>query len=136
VEPKAVVWHFQSMKGGMRSHTTGYNDNLEILEKKKRLWNIIDPSDLVIADIHGRGDSIVLKEVLRNIDRNCWVFTDNIDIYETDILPDHIKFLRPQDGEIYYNGNPPETIYNWMIQNNWEKSMQEAYKKMLGVENG
>lgn len=134
VDPRAVTYHFQSKKGGMRDHhiEKGYEINREILEHKKKLWKKIDPKSKMIIDAHGIGDSIVLQKCLSRIiepERDTWIFTQNLDIYKQEVFP-RTYFLPVKEADIYYNNFLPDTIYQFMERKKWSKTIEEAYLEM------
>jgi len=134
VEPKALTYHFQSKKGGMRDHNVeiGYNKNRQILEHKKKLWLNIKREDKIIVDANGIGDSIVLQSCLKDIiepKRPTWIFTQNLDVFKINKYPD-TKFLPMTEAYTYFNDYLPENIYNFMERKKWTSPITEAFIEM------
>jgi glycosyltransferase involved in cell wall biosynthesis len=121
VLPNTVTWHAKSSSGGIRS------DNVkELYDRDEEVFrNILKISNknIVVLDC-GMGDHIVFKHVLPKI-KNPIVFSCYPEIIPGRSIGEAIQLY----GDIS-NFN----IYKKMDEWNWKGSLEDAFKKMYGVE--
>jgi GT2 family glycosyltransferase len=121
VVPNTVTWHAKSSSGGIRT------DNIkELYDHDEQIFrNIlgIEKKTIVILDC-GMGDHVIFKRVLDDIE-NPFVFSCYPDIIPGKSIGEAIQLY----GDISsYN------IYRKMDQWNWKDSVENAFRKLYGVE--
>jgi GT2 family glycosyltransferase len=121
VIPNTITWHAKSSTGGIRS------DNIkELYDHDEYIFrNIVGIEDKTIVVLDsGMGDHIVFKHVLPDI-KNPVVFS-----CYPEIIPGR------SIGEAYelYGDISSFNIYKKMDDWNWKGSLEDAFRKMYGVE--
>jgi hypothetical protein len=121
VVPNTVTWHAKSSTGGIRT------DNLkELYDHDDRIFrNIVGLKDATVVVLDcGMGDHIVFKRVLSHI-KNPIVFSCYSDIIPGRSIAEAIQLY----GDIeQYN------IYRKMDEWNWKDSLENAFRKLYGVD--
>jgi glycosyltransferase involved in cell wall biosynthesis len=119
--PGAITWHGKSVSGGIRSE-----DNRELYMRDEFIFrNHLNHKDktIVVLDC-GMGDHIVFKHVLPYI-KNAEVFSCYPDIIPGKSIGEaHYLF-----GDLY-----PYNVYRFMDKLKWNDSLENAYRKMYGVD--
>lgn len=118
--PNTVTWHLRNKEGGIRDAAKEMFDHDE-----KIFQNAVALKDktIVVLD-NGLGDHVVFKHVLKDIKDpivfSCW----------PEIVPGRsIQEAKDMLGDIErYN------IYRFMDELNWKGSIEDAFRKMYGVE--
>lgn len=121
VVPHTVTWHAKSENGGIRT-----DDKKEMYQHDEQIFrNIVGLKDqtLVILDC-GMGDHVVFKRVLADI-KNPVVFSCYPEIVSGRSIAEAVRLYGSIDS---YN------IYHKMNQWNWTGSMENAFRKLYGVE--
>jgi hypothetical protein len=121
VIPDTVTWHFKSDHGGIRS------DNiLELYNHDEKIFrNLVEIEDTTIVVLDcGMGDHIVFKHVLPLI--------KNPQIYSC--YPAIIPGRSIQEAKERYGDIDRWNIYKKMDEWKWRKSLEQAFKKMYGVD--
>lgn len=126
VDQTAITHHLKQQKTGIRSHNSEwfYKHDEQIFTKKMESWGY-----KLINLNSGIGDHYAFLNILPELKKKwkhliigaCFpeVFQD-----EKDITLIHISESEPINDE---------NIYKWMIDNNWTKSIVEAYAEYYGV---
>jgi hypothetical protein len=119
--PDTITWHGKSDTGGIRS-----DDNKELYQRDEQIFrNCLEFKDktIVVLDC-GLGDHIVFKHVLPHI-KNPEIFS-----CYPEIVPGR------SIGEAYYlfGDLSQYSIYQKMDQWNWKDSLENAYRKLYGVD--
>lgn len=121
VVPNAITWHLKNNDGGIRAEK-----NKELYDHDDFIfYNYMQHKDKTIVVLNsGMGDHIVFKKVLKDI-KNPLVFT-----CYSDIIPGGTI------GEAHHLFGDLEqfNIYRKMDQWKWKDSLENAYRKMYGVE--
>jgi hypothetical protein len=119
--PGAITWHGKSATGGIRT-----DDNVELYMRDEFIFrNHLEYKDKTIVVLDsGMGDHIVFKHVLPYI-KNAEVFS-----CYPDIIPGRsIGEANYLFGDLYsYN------VYKHMDKWKWTGSLENAYRKMYGVD--
>jgi glycosyltransferase involved in cell wall biosynthesis len=121
VIPNTVTWHAKSSSGGIRS-----SDMRELYDHDEKIFrNILGLQNrtVVILDC-GMGDHVVFKKVLSDI-TNPLVFS---------CYPDLIPGRSIAEAKILYGDIECYNIYRKMDQWNWTGSLENAFRKLYGVE--
>ncbi len=121
VVPNAITWHLKNSKGGIRSETqeTFYTDD----EKLFKNYVSVKDATVVVLD-SGMGDHVVFKHVLPHI-KNPLVFSCYPEIIPGRSIGEAIALF----GDInQYN------IYRKMDEWNWKDSLENAYRKLYGID--
>lgn len=119
VVPDAITWHLKNREGGVRTNTKEMFDADDAI-----FQNFINLKEhtIVVLDC-GMGDHIVFKKVLKDIP-NPVVFS----CYPEIIPGRSIQEAKDLFGDIdHYN------IYRHMDQWGWTDSLENAYRKLYGV---
>jgi GT2 family glycosyltransferase len=121
VVPNTVTWHAKSSTGGIRS------DNIkELYDHDEYIFrNIVGIEDktIVVLDC-GMGDHIVFKHVLPHI-KNPVVFS-----CYNDIIPGRSI----AEAQRLYGDLTSYNIYQFMDNLNWTGLLEDAYRKLYGVD--
>lgn len=121
VIPNTVTWHAKSSTGGIRS------DNIkELYDHDEYIFrNIVGVEDktVVVLDC-GMGDHIVFKHVLPHI-KNPVVFS-----CYNDIIPGRSI----AEAQRLYGDLTSYNIYQFMDKLNWTGLLEDAYRKLYGVD--
>lgn len=135
VTPYALTWHLRDEQGGIRS----YNDpNLwqhdeDLFHKRLKEWGITPRQDYLFAVLdNGLGDHIVFREVLKKIreknkDKRVVLFTSFPEVFKED---NDVILGSIADAQTYFGNIEKWSIYAWMDQRRWTKSLQEAFEGM------
>lgn len=126
VDTNVVIYHYRQATGGIRAHNNEwfYEHDEKIFMKKFAEWGY-----KICTLNSGLGDHLAFSNILPKL----------IEKYEMVIL----GCCFPQVFEGYnvkvipvgaVEKVNPENIYEWMIKNDWNKSLTEAYSKMYGVD--
>lgn len=119
--PNTITWHAKSSNGGIRS------DNIiELYQQDEQIFkNIVGLKDKtpVVLDC-GMGDHIIFKKVLQDIP-NPVVYSCYPEIIPGLSIAEAVRMLGDIDS---FN------IYKKMNDWNWKDSLENAYRKMYGVE--
>jgi len=120
VVPGAVTWHLKSESGGIRSQSVSHMYAQDDLIFK----NFLKYKDhtIVVLD-NGMGDHVVFKSLLDHI-RNPMVFS---------CYPDIVPGESIQKARDLFGDTDAWNIYKKMNQWKWNRSLQDAFKKMYGV---
>lgn len=120
VVPNAITWHLKNREGGIRTNPKeAYDHDEQIFVNTVNLKE----HTIVVLDC-GMGDHIVFKNVLKDI-KNPVVFS----CYPEIIPGRSIQEARDMFGDIsHYN------IYMHMDRWKWTDSIENAYRKLYGVE--
>lgn len=131
VDPKAITWHYRNPEGGIRSYQdeSMWENDENIFKEKIKLWNVnLDKSKIIILD-SGLGDHIafamVLPEILKKY-KNITLAACYPDVFEDF----HINIISIADSKKLVNDFESHSVYIWMYNNKWKKSLIEAYKEM------
>lgn len=121
VVPNTITWHAKSSTGGIRS------ENLkELYEHDEQIFrNIIGLKDktIIVLDC-GMGDHVVFKRVLKDI--------SNPVVYSC--YPEIIPGLSIAEAKRIFGDIEQYNIYRKMDEWNWKDSLENAFRKMYGVE--
>lgn len=120
VVPDAIVWHLKNREGGIRTSTKEMFDHDEQI-----FTNILGLKDYtpVVLDC-GLGDHVVFKRVLKDI-KNPVVFSCYPEIIPGKSIAEAIQRF----GDINsFN------VYTKMDQWKWKGSLEDAFRKLYGVE--
>lgn len=121
VIPNTITWHAKSSTGGIRS------ENLkELYEHDEQIFrNIIGLKDktIIVLDC-GMGDHVVFKRVLKDI--------PNPVVYSC--YPEIISGLSIAEAKRIFGDIEQYNIYRKMDEWNWKDSLENAFRKMYGVE--
>ncbi len=132
INPKAVTWHYRSSVGGLRSYEDSklwvHDEN--VFYKKLDIWNKnIDKQKIIILN-NGLGDHIaflnILPEILKK-DPNIILSVCYPEIFENF----NVKLISIKEATLIHNNPQKDNIYKWMKENNWKRSIVEAYRTML-----
>jgi GT2 family glycosyltransferase len=121
VVPNAITWHAKSSTGGIRSENIK-----ELYDNDEKIFrNILGIKDktIVVLDC-GKGDHVVFKHVLPHI-KNPVVFSCYPDIIPGRSIGEAIQLYGDIEG---YN------IYKKMDQWDWKDSLENAFRKLYGVD--
>ena len=120
VVPDAIVWHLKNREGGIRTSTKEMFDHDEQI-----FTNILGLKDHtpVVLDC-GLGDHVVFKKVLKDI-KNPVVFSCYPEIIPGKSIAEAIQRFGDIDS---FN------IYSKMDQWKWKGSLEDAFRKLYGVE--
>ena len=129
VEPSAITWHLQEPEGGIRSHkdpSYWEKDEMVFAERMER-WHI-EPEEmkLVVLD-SGLGDHISFKMILPELKakyKNICLATCYPDIFKDEGV-DQISIA---DAKAMIDTSE-HNIYKFMQDNNWNKSIVDAYRE-------
>jgi GT2 family glycosyltransferase len=127
VDTSAVIYHYRQSTGGIRSHNNQwfYEHDEKIFLKKLESWGYF-----VVVLNNGLGDHLAFSNVLpalmkkhnRLIIGCC--YPEVFQSFNVKIVPvGSVMGLKPD-----------ENIYKFMSDNNWKKSIVEAYSAYYGVE--
>jgi glycosyltransferase involved in cell wall biosynthesis len=121
VVPNAVTWHAKSSGGGIRS-----DDNRELYDHDEFIFrNHLEHRDKTVVVLNsGMGDHIVFKRVLKDI-KDPVVFS-----CYSDIIPG--KSIA--EANYLFGSLDQFNIYYKMDQWNWKGSLEDAFRKLYGVE--
>ncbi len=120
VVPGAVTWHLKSESGGIRSHS-----QQESYAQDDRIFrNFLAYKDhtIVVLD-NGMGDHVVFKPLLEHI-RNPVVFS---------CYPEIVPGESIQKARDLFGDTNAWNIYKKMNQWKWNRSLQDAFKKMYEI---
>jgi hypothetical protein len=119
VAPDAITWHAKSVNGGIRSEHFK-----ELYQQDNEIFNVIVNNKTVVILDCGMGDHIVFKKVLKDL-------TDPI-VYTCypEIVPGKSIF----EAKKLYGNLDKFNIYKKMDEWDWKGSLENAYRKMYGVE--
>ena len=121
VVPNAVTWHAKSSTGGIRSEVVQ-----ELYAKDEEIFkNIVETKNrtVVVLDC-GMGDHIVFKNVLKDL---------NDPIVYT-CYPEIIPGRSIAEAQRLYGNLDAYSVYKKMDEWNWTGSLENAYRKLYGVE--
>jgi hypothetical protein len=121
VIPNAITWHAKSSTGGIRSE-----NNMELYEHDEYIFRNflnLENKTIVILDC-GMGDHVVFKRVLPDI-KNPLVFS---------CYPEIIPGKSIAEANILYGDISSYNIYKKMDEWNWTGSLEDAFRKLYGVE--
>lgn len=134
VTPEAVTWHLREGTGGIRSYTDHslWDGDMKVFAKKLKEWGVrIADYKFIVLD-NGIGDHFAFKKALKEIKEKfkeckfvlavCYpeVFYDDHDLHLISI----------NSAKNYFGNLDSFNIYKWMWDNNWDKSMVDAFRKM------
>jgi len=127
VDTSIKTYHFRQEKGGIRSHDSQffYEHDDKIFVKKMEEWGY-----KIINLNSGLGDHLVFLHILPDLLKKYKYLLIGC-CYPTvfDDYKSKVTLLPVAVTERFGNQN----VYKWMIDNNWEKPLLEAYKGMYGV---
>lgn len=122
VIPHCVTWHLKNPVGGIR------DGQKEMFDHDEQIFvNFINEKStkIVVLDC-GMGDHVVFSHVLKDIKEPVQVFTCYPEIVPGRSIQEAKQIL----GKNYDNYN----IYRKMDEWNWKGSLEDAFRKMYGVE--
>ena len=146
VDPEVVIWHFRNPEGGIRTFTDTkfWEDDEKVFDKKIEEWKSIpalpdrnvnlipentDDTYLIVLN-NGIGDHIAFSSILPEILKKynnvvlavCYEFVfEDFDVPLISIAEANARI--PGKLESY-------SVYMWMVNHNWKKSIVEAYREM------
>lgn len=135
VIPNATIWHYHNTDGGRRNDSNFAEQDNKVFNKFcadnqfkiKKFRNIILNS--------GIGDNFAFKSILNEVvDKYKYVaiYSAYPDVFD-DVQSDNVKITN-LDGLSFSGANyPMNDIYAWMAQNQWDKSIVEAYRCFYGI---
>lgn len=134
VNPNSKMYHFRNPEGGIRSYTDNKlweDDHVKYINQLKE-WGYNWKNEKHVILENGMGDHIIFKKVLQDMknkfkDDRIIVFCcykeifedDNVDLYPLSVARD--MFGHTCD---FHN------VYAWCKKNNWNKSLEDAYREM------
>jgi glycosyltransferase involved in cell wall biosynthesis len=121
VVPDTITWHAKSSSGGIRSEHLR-----ELYDSDEKIFrNILglENKTVVVLDC-GMGDHVVFKKVLEDIS-NPLVFS---------CYPELIPGRSIGEAKMLYGDIDCYNIYRKMDQWNWTGSLEDAFRKLYGVE--
>lgn len=119
VVPNAITWHAKSVNGGIRSE-----DFKKLYEQDDEIFNLIVNNKTIVVLDCGMGDHIVFKKVLEDLNDPI-VYT-----CYPEIIPGKSIF----EAKSLYGNLDKFNIYKKMDEWNWKGSLENAYRKMYGLE--
>lgn len=119
--PDTVTWHLKNNQGGIR-----LDNNKELYDHDDFIFgNYIENKDKTIVVLNsGMGDHIVFKKVLKDI-KNPLVFT---------CYPQIVPGGSIEEANWRFGDLEQFNIYRKMDQWKWKDSIENAYRKLYGVE--
>jgi hypothetical protein len=135
VNPNAVTWHFRFKDGGIRSynqHSLWENDE-QYFTNKMQEWNVNIDKKIIVLN-NGLGDHFAFRHVLPElIDK---YGKDNLIIsacYPEVFKNDGIKLISIGEAIMMFGEDKIDNynVYKFMWDNNWKKSIVEAFREML-----
>jgi GT2 family glycosyltransferase len=129
LDPDIITWHLRAPDGGIRDgHNFMFEHDEAIFQRKLNEWKIIPTNRPFVVLDNGIGDHFIFKRVLplfkiKPIIACCFneVFEDM-----------DVSLISIADAKSLMNIEPLN-IYRWMIEHNWNKSVEEAYKAQHGL---
>lgn len=122
VVPNAEVWHLKNNEGGIRS----VENKQEMYEHDEKIFQSyigLKDKTIVVLD-NGLGDHIVAQKVLRDI-TNPICYT---------CYPEIIPGFSIADAKQMFGDLSQWNIYKKMDSWNWKGSLEDAFRKLYGVE--
>ena len=133
-DPKAITWHLRDPQGGIRTQTNPqlwFNDEAYFYNKLKE-WGIQFSNTFFWQLDNGIGDHFEFKKLIPSLKKKysriilavCYpdVFSD-----------DGIELISIAQARVMTGDGLHFNVYKWMLDNNWNKPIVEAYKQMSGV---
>jgi glycosyltransferase involved in cell wall biosynthesis len=143
VDPSATTWHHRSGTGGIRSYVDQnlWNNDESLFDIKYGLWNIISKNTKLIVLNNGLGDHFCFAKILPEIVNKykdlvlsvCYpqIFEDYNKFGKYKIENKNFKLISIRDAIIYTNNHLEEhDLYFWMVRNNWDGSIENAFKRI------
>jgi hypothetical protein len=121
VVPNVITWHAKSPTGGIRS-----DNKAELYDHDEQIFrNILNLKDrkVVVLDC-GMGDHVVFKRVLQDMD-DAIVFS---------CFPDIIPGRSIAEARHLFGDLNQFSVYYRMDLWNWKGSLEDAFRKLYGVE--
>jgi len=132
--PNWKVYHLQQPMGGIRTHKDPslYEKDQRVFTEFLKMNKIFIKEPFWVVDIGGIGDSLVLKRILPEIkekhkDKQIVLATDKKELYN-DI--DYVRIVTLALARRVLPNFDEYNIYRFMETNKWNKSIEEAYRRM------
>ena len=132
VDPSVITWHYRFPKGGIRSYKDEnyWKHDEEVFKRKMEIWRKNLDKEKIITLDSGLGDHIAFAMVLPEILKKYPDLTLAVcypDVFEKF----DIELISIQDAKLICNNIEKDNVYKWMWDNNWKKSLSDAYRGMF-----
>lgn len=142
VTPHAVTWHYQNPVGGIRDNTKQemWAHDEELFKSKVKEWGIKPNTYYTVVLNNGLGDHFAFKTLMPELLTKhgatnkillavCFpkLFEEYTAYGNVRVISIADAFLSMGDGVHHFD------IYKWMVENNWQGHMIDAYRKMYRI---
>lgn len=132
------TWHVKNSKGGIRTFNDAkmWESDDKVFYSKLQEWGVKLNNYFVFACNGAIGDNYMLRNIIPDIknkhkDKKLVLGTVYPDIY---FDAKEIEIVSLHDAQILNRGNLEKfDIYKYCFENNWNKTMIEAYRKLYDV---
>lgn len=136
IDKRVITWHLKNPQGGIRSHTRMQNyteDEQKFIDMLKK--DNIDYNNTRVVYLNGGlGDAIIFKKIMPEFldkfkHKQKIIVTPHYDIFK-EFINDDLKIINVSEGSVLINHLESGNIYSFMVKNNWNKEMIDAYRAM------
>jgi len=132
IDPEAVIWHLRSPSGGIRSFDQSFFwEHDERIFKNKLIEYGIYPqiNKLIVLD-SGLGDHYAFKMILPELKKKYKNITLAV-CYPSVFEDDTVKLISIAEAQNMEKDINKYNVYKFMMENNWKKTLSEAYLAMF-----
>lgn len=132
VDMDARVHHFQSKSGGIRTFSDGslWEHDEKIFRSQLNLWGVEGSDRKIVVLDCGLGDHYAFKNILPSLKKKHKDITIAATYPRAFDDVDGIKLISIHDAKLMFGNIDNYSIYKFMIDHNWNKSLVEAFKAL------
>lgn len=134
LDPRAVIWHMRDPQGGIRSYESQFfwQHDEKIFQQKLEGYKVKTKKIKLVILECGLGDHYAFKMILDEIrQKNEGVKITIANCYpEVFVDEENVSQISIEDAKKLVGNIDDYNVYKFMIMNNWQGSLVEAFRKM------